>query len=93
MTRGTTLLAACAALGIMGCNGGGDGGAITASCAAESGNICTIAGTGVAGDGADRRSALKTNLYLPQDVTIGPEFAPPIVGPAWISESLGFHQK
>ena len=35
--------------------------------------ICTVAGTGIAGDGADGLAALTTRLYLPQDVTIGPD--------------------
>jgi sugar lactone lactonase YvrE len=38
-----------------------------------SGNICTVAGTGIAGDGADDQAALDTRLYLPQDVTFGPD--------------------
>src|SRR5262249_49273076 len=53
--------------------GGEESGNLTASCAAASGSICTIAGTGVAGDGPDRRSALKTNLYLPQDMSVAPD--------------------
>ena len=32
-----------------------------------------MAGTGIAGDGADGLAALATRLYLPQDVTIGPD--------------------
>src|SRR5262245_25071510 len=40
-------------------------------CAA--GQICTIAGTGIAGDGADDLPALQTRLYLPQDTTFGPD--------------------
>jgi DNA-binding beta-propeller fold protein YncE len=38
-----------------------------------SGNICTVAGTGVAGDGADLQDGLDTRMYLPQDVTFGPD--------------------
>ena len=38
-----------------------------------SGQICTIAGTGIAGDGADDQPALATRLYLPQDMTYGPD--------------------
>lgn len=37
------------------------------------GNIATVAGTGIAGDGADLQPALKTRLYLPQDMTVGPD--------------------
>jgi hypothetical protein len=40
-------------------------------CAA--GQICTVAGTGIAGDGADLLAALDTRLYLPQDTTFGPD--------------------
>ena len=32
-----------------------------------------MAGTGIAGDGADGLAALATHLYLPQDVTVGPD--------------------
>ena len=35
--------------------------------------ICTVAGTGIAGDGADGLPALETRLYLPQDTTFGPD--------------------
>jgi sugar lactone lactonase YvrE len=35
--------------------------------------ICTVAGTGIAGDGADDLPALATRLYLPQDVTVAPD--------------------
>jgi len=38
-----------------------------------SGNITTVAGTGIAGDGVDLQPALKTRLYLPQDMTVGPD--------------------
>ena len=43
------------------------------ACAVASGNICTVAGTGIAGDGADEQPALNTRLYLPQDMTVGPD--------------------
>ena len=42
-------------------------------CDPAPGRICTVAGTGVAGDGADGLAALDTRLYLPQDVTVGPD--------------------
>jgi hypothetical protein len=32
-----------------------------------------VAGTGIAGDGVDDAPALSTRLYLPQDVTVGPD--------------------
>ena len=38
-----------------------------------SGKICTVAGTGVAGDGEDGQKGLDTRLYLPQDTTFGPD--------------------
>jgi DNA-binding beta-propeller fold protein YncE len=38
-----------------------------------SGQICTIAGTGIAGDGDDGLAASATRLYLPQDMTVGPD--------------------
>ncbi len=62
------LLAGLIAATITGC---GDSG--PRACVPVSGNICSIAGTGVAGltpDGLDPR---KTELYLPQDQTIGPD--------------------
>jgi sugar lactone lactonase YvrE len=37
------------------------------------GFIATVAGTGIAGDGADGQPALATRLYLPQDMTVGPD--------------------
>ena len=43
------------------------------TCARTSGAICTVAGTGIAGDGADGQAALATRLYLPQDMTVGPD--------------------
>ena len=42
-----------------------------ALCAA--GQICTLAGTGIAGDGQDGLPARQTRLYLPQDTTVGPD--------------------
>ncbi|HEX3696979.1 MAG TPA: hypothetical protein VH374_16500 [Polyangia bacterium] len=49
------------------------------ACTPASGTICTIAGNGIAGDGADDQVAVNTKLYLPQDVTIGPDGRPFIV--------------
>jgi hypothetical protein len=43
------------------------------ACDPAPGLICTVAGTGIAGDGADGLAALTTRLYLPQDVTVGPD--------------------
>jgi hypothetical protein len=42
------------------------------ACAFASGNICTVAGTGVAGDGADGLAPLATMLYLPADLAFDP---------------------
>ncbi len=44
-----------------------------ATCSRVSGTICTVAGTGVAGDGADNLFPLATMLYSPADVTIAPD--------------------
>lgn len=54
---------------------GGDG-STAAPCKAGSGVICSIAGTGVAGDGADGQKPLDTRLYYPIDVSIGPAGEP-----------------
>jgi hypothetical protein len=54
-------------------SGGGPPAASKTGPLCASGQICTIAGTGIAGDGADALPALKTNLYLPQDTTVGPD--------------------
>jgi DNA-binding beta-propeller fold protein YncE len=43
------------------------------ACERAPGTICTLAGTGVAGDGADALRATDTRLYLPQDVTLAPD--------------------
>jgi sugar lactone lactonase YvrE len=61
-----------AALAASAC-GGGSGKSGPPACAPASGTICTVAGTGVEGDGADDMPALATNLYLPQDVTVTPD--------------------
>jgi hypothetical protein len=56
-----------------GCGGGGGNPMPVPACAAGPGVICTVAGTGIAGDGADDLDALQTRIYLPQDVTVGPD--------------------
>ena len=56
--------------GLLLCGGAGCGGG---SSAPRTGTIATVAGTGVAGDGADALAPLKTRLYLPQDMTVGPD--------------------
>ena len=57
----------------LGCGGGGAATPATKPCATTSGNICSVAGTGIAGDGEDLQPALATRLYLPQDMTMGPD--------------------
>ena len=42
-------------------------------CDPAPGRICTLAGTGLAGLGAEGLDPRRTDLYLPQDVTIGPD--------------------
>jgi hypothetical protein len=42
-------------------------------CPERSGVICNYMGTGFAGLGGERESRLETPLYLPQDLTIGPD--------------------
>jgi hypothetical protein len=42
------------------------------SCPVASGTMCTVAGTGIAGDGADGLPALGTRLYAPVDLAFGP---------------------
>lgn len=42
-------------------------------CDPAPGRICTVAGTGIAGLGADGLDPRRTDLYLPQDITIGPD--------------------
>jgi sugar lactone lactonase YvrE len=44
-----------------------------AGCEKISGNICTFAGTGVAGLGGEDLPPEETELYLPQDVTVMPD--------------------
>jgi DNA-binding beta-propeller fold protein YncE len=51
----------------------GTGPTTTTGALCAAGQICTIAGTGIAGDGADDQPALATRLYLPQDTTFGPD--------------------
>ena len=74
---GAALLTALPVAG--GCGDNGGPGAATvdpdpmASVPCASGEICSIAGTGIAGDGADDLPALATRLYLPQDTTYGPD--------------------
>jgi DNA-binding beta-propeller fold protein YncE len=48
-------------------------------CSRTSGTICTVAGTGVAGDGADHRLPTDTMLYDPSDIAFAPDGALVIV--------------
>jgi sugar lactone lactonase YvrE len=50
-----------------------------AECPHTSGTICTVAGTGVAGDGADRQLPTKTMLYDPSDIAFAPDHSLVIV--------------
>jgi sugar lactone lactonase YvrE len=69
------LLAAAALAGTaaMGCGDDTQPPPPPVACDPAPGLICTVAGTGIAGDGADDLAALTTRLYLPQDVTVGPD--------------------
>jgi DNA-binding beta-propeller fold protein YncE len=77
--RLATLLTAVGLSGLAatGCGGKEDGAepddSALVACPRQSGNICTIAGTGIAGDGADQLRPRETRLYLPQDTTVGPD--------------------
>lgn len=42
-------------------------------CQRAPGRICTVVGTGIPGDGPDGQPPLETALYLPQDMTMGPD--------------------
>jgi DNA-binding beta-propeller fold protein YncE len=48
-------------------------------CPHTSGTICTVAGNGVAGDGADRKLPTETMLYDPSDIAFAPDGALVIV--------------
>lgn len=52
---------------------GPDGTPASASCSPRMGTVCTAIGTGVAGLGMDNVPGIQTKLYLPMDVTIGPD--------------------
>ena len=43
------------------------------NCPKTSGTVCTVAGTGVAGDGADGLVPLETRLYAPVDLAFAPD--------------------
>jgi sugar lactone lactonase YvrE len=74
IARWQTLLGALALAGAApGCGDDGQQPPPPVACEAAPGVICTVAGTGIAGDGADDLAALDTRLYLPQDVSIGPD--------------------
>ena len=59
-----------ALLGVVGAFGCGGGAGL---CPRTSGSICTVAGTGTAGYGHEGEVAVDSPLYLPQDVTVGPD--------------------
>lgn len=66
----TRLLSLLVALIAVACD---DGGASDGHCTPAAGEICTIVGTGVAGLSPDGMDPQETELYLPQDVTVGPD--------------------
>jgi sugar lactone lactonase YvrE len=66
-------LAAVALLGAVGCDDSDLPGGPAADCLPSPGNICTVAGTGVAGDGVDGQPPLATMLYAPADVAFTPD--------------------
>ncbi len=55
---------------LLACSGTGDD---TAAACGGSGTICTWAGTGMAGLGGEGDPATETNLYLPIDMSFGPD--------------------
>lgn len=63
------------ALILAGCSNTGPDDTATAepTCTGASGTICTYAGTGIAGLGGEGTPATETNLYLPMDLTFGPD--------------------
>jgi sugar lactone lactonase YvrE len=46
---------------------------VTDTCPHTSGTVCTVAGTGVAGDGQDGLAPLDTRLYAPVDLAFAPD--------------------
>jgi outer membrane protein assembly factor BamB len=66
------LLASLALPAMLGCSSPGAA-TKTSYLSCDPGAICTIAGTGIAGDGQDDIPATATRLYLPQDMTVGPD--------------------
>lgn len=68
MTRAFLFLGA---LGLVPLGCGDGGGSEPASC--EPGQICAMVGNGEAGLGKDGVDPLAVSLYLPQDVTVGPD--------------------
>lgn len=70
MMRGLAPLMLFAVVGAAGCDSSPNG---PPPPERVSGQIATLAGTGIAGDGKDGLDALDTRLYLPQDVTVGPD--------------------
>lgn len=65
-------LAICA-WAVLGCGDNQIGTEHFPGCDGISGHICTVAGTGIAKDGADGLEPLNTGLYLPQDMTVAPQ--------------------
>jgi DNA-binding beta-propeller fold protein YncE len=69
MRRGLVLV-----MVVAGCGGGGNSGSVPQpDCPMASGNICTVAGNGVAGDGMDGMLPRATMLYAPSDLAFAPD--------------------
>lgn len=61
------------ALTLIGCEPEPAPPAVEAACEAALGNVCTMAGDGLPGLGEDHLPATETHLYLPQDLSFGPD--------------------
>ncbi len=72
--RGLALTAALWLLG--GCAANSGGGDAMQGCGGDDGTICTYMGTGEAALGMDGLPPLEVALYLPQDLTFGPDGKP-----------------
>jgi hypothetical protein len=71
-------LLALAAAPLAACSGSGDDDPEAAACGGP-GVICTYLGTGKAGIDPEGTRPLQTRLYLPQDVTFGPDGNPYVI--------------
>ena len=69
--RSTTFIAVLLALGLCAC-----GGEEPKGCSQSEGEICSYMGNGESGLGSDGMAPLEVSLYLPQDLTFGPDDQP-----------------